>query len=162
MVRIRTAGLGDHDRLRDLDLATFSTTVSPGTPPGPDTDMFERRPAEDYLVGEVDDDVVGYIMVGHPTPLPASAHVLQIQGLAVDPAATGHGVGTALVQAAVAEARRRGAVKIGLRVLGSNTRARRVYERAGFVVEGVLRDEFMLEGQTVDDIFMALPLTPAP
>jgi len=55
----------------------------------------------------------------------------------------------------VAEARRRGARKVSLRVLGSNAVARRLYARCGFVEEGVLRDEFVLDGRFVDDVFMA-------
>ena len=39
-----------------------------------------------------------------------------------------------------------------------NERARRLYESAGFVVEGVLREEFFLEGRYVDDVLMALVL----
>jgi len=53
---------------------------------------------------------------------------------------------------------RRGARKLGLRVLGGNTTARTLYASAGFVVEGVLRDEFRLDGRFVDDVLMARPL----
>jgi RimJ/RimL family protein N-acetyltransferase len=45
-------------------------------------------------------------------------------------------------------------------VLETNTRARRLYEAAGFEVEGVLRDEFLLAGRYVDDLLMARDLTP--
>lgn len=68
---------------------------------------------------------------------------------------SGRGIGTALVQAALAEARHRGSAKISLRVLGSNTAARRLYATAGFTVEWVLAGEFVLNGQPVDDILMA-------
>ena len=44
---------------------------------------------------------------------------------------------------------------MSLRVLGSNAVARRLYARCGFVEEGVLRDEFVLDGRFVDDVFMA-------
>jgi ribosomal protein S18 acetylase RimI-like enzyme len=64
-------------------------------------------------------------------------------------------VGRALLEAALAEARRRGARKLSLRVLGDNERARALYERAGFEVEGVLRAEFHLDGRDVDDVLMA-------
>ena len=37
--------------------------------------------------------------------------------------------------------------------------ARGLYEAAGFEVEGVLRGEFLLEGDYVDDVLMALDLT---
>ena len=59
---------------------------------------------------------------------------------------------------AVAEATRRGARKLGLRVLGGNAGARALYTACGFVVEGVLLDEFRLGGRFVDDVLMARPL----
>ena len=65
------------------------------------------------------------------------------------------GAGRHLVEAAVEEARKRGARKLSLRVLGGNTAARRLYEACGFVVEGILRDQFLLGDRYVDDIFMA-------
>ncbi|NUR65391.1 MAG: GNAT family N-acetyltransferase, partial [Streptomyces sp.] len=49
---------------------------------------------------------------------------------------------------------RRGARRLTLRVLGHNTPARRLYESEGFVVEGVLPEEFLLDGEYVDDVFM--------
>ncbi len=45
-----------------------------------------------------------------------------------------------------------------LRVLGLNTAARRLYERCGFRMEGVLREEFLLEECYVDDVLMARQL----
>ena len=67
-------------------------------------------------------------------------------------------MGRALLDAAVEEARRRGARRLTLRVLGANVAARRLYERSGFLVEGVLRGEFHLDGQDVDDVLMARAL----
>jgi ribosomal protein S18 acetylase RimI-like enzyme len=107
------------------------------------------------LVAELDGEVAGYVRLGHPTPLPASRHVVMITGLAVDPDRQGRGVGAALLEHAIEEARRRGARKLSLRVLGPNERARALYERAGFEVEGVLRGEFHLQGEDVDDVLMA-------
>ncbi|NED74569.1 GNAT family N-acetyltransferase, partial [Streptomyces sp. SID9944] len=52
------------------------------------------------------------------------------------------------------EARRQGARRITLRVLGHNTPARRLYESEGYAVEGVLPGEFLLEGAYVDDVLM--------
>jgi RimJ/RimL family protein N-acetyltransferase len=43
-------------------------------------------------------------------------------------------------------------------VFSPNEPARRLYESAGFVVEGVLPEEFLLDGRYVDDILMALVL----
>ena len=46
--------------------------------------------------------------------------------------------------------------RISLRVLGGNDIARRSYEKAGFVTEGVFKDMVKLEGEYRDVIFMAL------
>ena len=40
-------------------------------------------------------------------------------------------------------------------MLGPDTGARRVYEQCGFVVEGVLRGEFRIDGADVDDILLS-------
>jgi RimJ/RimL family protein N-acetyltransferase len=46
-----------------------------------------------------------------------------------------------------------------LRVFAPNARARRLYERLGFEVEGVLRGEFRVaDGTLVDDVLMAREL----
>ena len=46
-------------------------------------------------------------------------------------------------------------MKLSLRVLSTNDGARRLYEGAGFETEGVLADEFFLEGRPVDDHLLA-------
>jgi RimJ/RimL family protein N-acetyltransferase len=43
-------------------------------------------------------------------------------------------------------------------VFAPNDRARRLYERCGFEVEGVLRGEFRAGDDYVDDVLMALTL----
>ena len=45
--------------------------------------------------------------------------------------------------------------RISLRVLAENPAARRSYEKAGFVQEGVFRDMELLDGQYRDVVFMA-------
>lgn len=46
--------------------------------------------------------------------------------------------------------------RISLKVFAFNPRARRVYEKAGFVVEGVLRDALRYDRAWVDEIVMSL------
>jgi len=43
-------------------------------------------------------------------------------------------------------------------VLGPNAAARRLYDSCGFVVEGVLRSEFHVDGEDIDDVLMARTL----
>ncbi|MDL2079175.1 GNAT family N-acetyltransferase [Streptomyces sp. GXMU-J15] len=154
--RIRIARLADEQDLARLDRDTWSTLHAVTPRPQPPYRPFfdERHLPEDFLVAELDGCVAGYIRIVPPTPLASNAHVQQIQGLAVTESARGRGVGRALIRAAVEEARRRGARRLTLRVLGHNTPARKLYESEGFVVEGVLPEEFCLDGTYVDDVVM--------
>lgn len=159
MVVVRPATSADEPRLDEIDRATWSPQVSPGPPRADDVPFFRPRLApEDVLVAEQDGELLGFAAVTQASPMSAHAGVLVVNGLGVAPAAQGAGVGRALIEAAVEQARARGARKLTLRVLGSNTRALALYERAGFVVEGTLVAEYLLEGRPVDDLLMALHL----
>jgi ribosomal protein S18 acetylase RimI-like enzyme len=125
-----------------------------------DVDFFGQQPPEDVLVAEVDGAVVGYVKLRRPTDLPSHRHVLQVNGLAVDPTVQRRGVGRTLLVAAIDEARRRGARRLTLHVLGSNPGALALYAACGFVVEGVRRGEFLLADEYVDDVLMAVSLEP--
>jgi ribosomal protein S18 acetylase RimI-like enzyme len=157
---IRQATPGDEETLGRLDRDTWSPLHAVQPRPQPPYEPFytERFGPRDHLVAELDGTVVGYIRLGYPTPLECNSHVRQIQGLAVADGARGAGVGRALLRAVQDEARRRGARRITLRVLGHNTLARGLYESEGFVVEGILPEEFLLEGEYVDDILMGRSL----
>ena len=156
MVRVRPAELSDGTALAAIDEATWSPQVTPAPRDGRDSSFFgDRHDPADVLVAETGGSVVGYLMLHQPLPLPSHAHVLEVNGLAVHPSYQRHGVGRLLMHEATREARRRGARKVTLRVLSPNTPARRLYESCGFIVEGVLRGEFELEGRLVDDVLMA-------
>lgn len=159
-MHIRHATLDDEDTLGRLDRATWSTLHAVAPRPQPPYEPFygERFGPRDHLVADLDGVLVGYIRLGFPTPLACNAHVRQIQGLVVAEEARGAGVGRALLRAAQEEARRLGARRITLRVLGHNAPARKLYESEGFVVEGVLPEEFLLDGEYVDDVFMGRSL----
>lgn len=116
---------------------------------------FEPR---DVLVAELDGSIAGYLKLGAPTALSANRHVLEVQGLAVSPAHQRRGVARGLLAAAVEEARSRGARRLTLRVLATNERARRLYASAGFETEGMLKREFVIKGEYVDDVLMAMRL----
>jgi len=156
---IRPATQGDDLALHRLDVLTWSWAASPSPPPLPGARFLSaRRPVDDVLVADAGTDIVGYVMLGAALPLESSRHVLEIQGLAVDPAHARRGIGRLLVMAAVREATARGARRLTLRVLGSNNGARALYEGCGFRIEGILPEEFLLDGRYVDDILMGLTL----
>ncbi|MFI6420789.1 GNAT family N-acetyltransferase [Streptomyces sp. NPDC050842] len=158
--QIRIAAPGDEDVLAALDRAAWSPlhAVLPA-PAEPYEPFFDARHLpEDYLVAEVAGEVVGYIRLALPTPLAATAHVRQIQGLVVAESARGRGVARALLRAAVERARAEGARRITLRVLGHNAPARALYASEGFAVEGVLPGELLIDGEYVDDVLMGRSL----
>jgi ribosomal protein S18 acetylase RimI-like enzyme len=159
VLTIRPAHAADDAALLAIDDATWTSAVSPAPAPTERTTFFERQPVEGVLVAELDGVVSGYVSTYQNIPLPSHEHVLAVNGLAVAPAAQGQGVGQRLIESVVESAKQRGLAKITLRVLGHNTGARRLYERCGFVVEGVLKEEFVLEGQPIDDVLMAYYLT---
>jgi ribosomal protein S18 acetylase RimI-like enzyme len=158
-VTIRPASEQDEAALRALDQATWSWDVTPAPSPPSDKRFFSRESGPgDVLVAVIDGAVAGYVKLARAVPLESNRHVLEIRGLAVDPAQHRRGVGRLLLAAAAREASARGARRLTLRVLGPNNAARALYESCGFKVEGVLRGEFLLDGRYVDDVLMALDL----
>jgi len=75
--------------------------------------------------------VLALMEIGHPRP--PRDHVV-VEMIGVDPAWQGRGVGRALMEAAIARARARGAKAITLEVVWGNDSARRLYESLGFAV----------------------------
>jgi len=159
-VTIRAARADDEAPLLAVDRATWSRYTSPAPAPPSGPFFNERTQPENVLVAELGGSVAGYGKIEHPTELPASEHVWHVTGLAVDPAAEGQGVGRALMEALIDEARAHGGRRITLRVFAPNERAQRLYRRLGFELEGTLRGEFKVgDDEYVDDLMMALDLT---
>ncbi|MFB7843887.1 GNAT family N-acetyltransferase [Microbacterium sp. NPDC056052] len=88
---------------------------------------------------------------------PARPGSLVLDGLCVDSAARGLGIGTALLSAASERARQDGARTVRLSVVDGNPRARALYERRGFVpVEsgtiGILSLVYGFDGYTAMEL----------
>jgi RimJ/RimL family protein N-acetyltransferase len=77
--------------------------------------------------------------------------------IALVPGAVGRGLGTEATRLIVGYGfDTLGLHRISLEVFASNPRARRVYEKAGFVAEGVLRDALLWEGERIDAVVMSV------
>jgi ribosomal protein S18 acetylase RimI-like enzyme len=161
MSEVRYATANDERTLAALDRATWSPLNSPVPLWNEDVSFFDSGEPEDVIVAVQGDEIVGYVKLRRSLGLNSNNHVLTVAGLAVSPNSQRQGVGTALVARAIDEAKKRGARRLTLHVLGTNHSAIRIYESCGFELEGVLRDEFMLDGSFVDDLLMAIDLSQA-
>jgi putative acetyltransferase len=98
-------------------------------------------------------------VVGHISVSVAHYGVAEI-GMLLSAGWRGRGIGTALLQAAIAWAKAAGAHKVALEVWPDNTAAIQLYLRAGFVEEGRKRRHYKRRnGELWDSILMGLPLT---
>jgi ribosomal protein S18 acetylase RimI-like enzyme len=153
---IRRAVESDDAALLEIDQTSWDATSGfPSYQEAIRDSFFARSGPEAHLVAEYDGEVVGYLRLQDKYPFPEGEGVLTINGLAVAYAHRGVGVASTLLEAAAAEGKRRGARKISLHVHSTNTIARRLYERHGYVVEGIHPNEFFIEGTFIDAVDMA-------
>jgi ribosomal protein S18 acetylase RimI-like enzyme len=104
-------------------------------------DGFGADPAFAGLVAEQGDEAAGYLLYYFGYDVDRAARIMFIADLWVDPTARRAGVGRALMQAAAARARDRGAVELVWAVFAPNRLAVAFYESLG---ARFLRDlEFM-------------------
>ena len=156
---VRRAVESDDAALLEIDQTAWD--ASSGFPSYQDTlrdSFFARSGPEAHLVAEYEGKVVGYLRLQDKYQFPEGAGVLTINGLAVAQSARGRGVASTLLAAAAAEGRLRDARKISLHVHSTNTAARRLYERHGYVIEGTHPNEFLIEGTSVASVDMAKTL----
>ena len=76
--------------------------------------------------------------------------------MGIVPAYRGRGLGFRLLNTALEQARGAGFVRIELDVYADNMRAIALYEKVGFVREGVVRDAVFVDGKYRDAIAMAM------
>lgn len=106
-----------------------------------------------FRIAEADGESVGFAKLG-PVNLPVDAQPseLMLHQLYVKQECHGSGIGQALTDWTLDEARRRGAPVLYLTVFVDNHRARRFYDRYGFEPVGPYK--FMVGSQADEDIIM--------
>ena len=126
-------------------------------PPIEESLAFYRRIVDNDLcqfVALEGAQVVGWCDV-LPTHGESRAHI-GILGIAVVPQARRKGLGARLLEATLAKAHSKGMTRIELTVRADNLNAKALYERFGFVVEGLQRQCFLVDGEYHDAYAMAL------
>jgi RimJ/RimL family protein N-acetyltransferase len=114
----------------------------------------QRHPDAAVFVAEDDEQRVVARLSLARDPHPASRHVADL-GLMVAAGRRRRGIGTALLEEAVAWARSVGVRKLELHVFPWNEPALRLYEAFGFEREGLRRRHYERDGEEVDAILMA-------
>jgi GNAT superfamily N-acetyltransferase len=87
-------------------------------------------------VAEVDGAVTGFAFAGPSHDEGAAPETFEVFAIYLDPSCVGLGHGAALLGDVLREAAAQGAEAVTLWVLEANARARRFYERQGFVADG--------------------------
>jgi RimJ/RimL family protein N-acetyltransferase len=101
-----------------------------------------------------DGQVVGWCDI-HRNAREGFRHVGHL-GMGLLPDYRGHGLGRRLMEAAITRAWETGLERVELEFFASNLRAKALYEKLGFVTEGVRRRSRKLDGVYDDNVFMAL------
>lgn len=86
-----------------------------------------------------------------------NAHIAYLGGLAIHPSFAGKGHGLTMLNEITAYAKQQGFLRVELSVATINEKAIRLYEKAGFVKEGVFRKFTYLksENRFLDEVMMA-------
>lgn len=145
---------------RPEDLAAFlAETHSPEAVAAELADPARRyRLAE--LAGELDGALAGYCKLALPSTLAAHDEAVrpaEIKQLYTAPGMTGRGIGAALMDGALGEARAWGADAVQLSVWSGNTDAQRFYARYGFAK--VADIHFRVGAQRDEEFLFALRLS---
>ncbi|WP_160724799.1 GNAT family N-acetyltransferase [Bacillus sp. USDA818B3_A] len=106
-----------------------------------------------FLVADVDGKVVGFSRC-EGSQLRRSSHKVEF-GVCVLKDYWGHSIGTKLLEESLLWADANGIKKVALNVLETNEKARILYEKYGFEVEGVLKkDKLLSDGHYYNTILM--------
>jgi ribosomal protein S18 acetylase RimI-like enzyme len=113
--------------------------------------LNENRP---HFVALVDDEVVGWCDIAS-LDRPIFSHSGTL-GIGVIAGCRGHGIGKALMSAALEKAKLIGLTRVELEVREKNKRAFEFYKSMGFVVEGLHRNAVLIDNEYDNHISMAL------
>lgn len=115
--------------------------------------LLSRGPRHPVIVAEADGCVVGFGSLNVFNPRQAYDHVVDFS-LYVERSWRGKGVGGRLLEALVARARCIGFHKMVLSAFPFNPAGVALYQRCGFRVVGVYKEQGLLDGHWVDTIIM--------
>jgi putative acetyltransferase len=159
MHTIRHSERKDIEQIRQLyaEPSNYSATLQS---PFPSAELWEARLGQAHSAGAISlvavagDEILGQLGL-HLESNPRRKHVAHI-GMAVKASARQQGVGSALMQAAIELAEQWQAIsRIELTVYTDNLPALALYEKHGFIKEGLSKNYAFRNGQFADVYIMA-------
>jgi RimJ/RimL family protein N-acetyltransferase len=167
-MRIREVEDKDAEALLALHLALDRETSFMLVEPGersPDIEVererirnLRSRPNQTLLVADVGDRLAGYVAV-LGGPYRRNRHAAHLV-IGVLEGFSGQGIGGELLNAAIRWAASAGLHRLELTVMAHNDKAIRLYERKGFLREGIRSRSLRVGDTWVDEVFMAKLLPP--
>ena len=167
-ITLRPATKADAATLASLGARTFTDTFGHLYDPD-DLDLFLKNHAEEHwaaelcdpefavLLVEVSGEAVGYAKVGPPhLPFEPRGTAVELRQFYLVKAWQGHGLADEMMGWVIDQAEQQDGNDLYLSVFVDNHRARRFYERWGFIAEG--RYAFMVGSHADEDIVMRRPL----
>ena len=167
-VTFRLAGTDDAPSLSKLGAETFTATFGHLYQPADLATFLVSHGEEQWrqeladpefavLITEDGDEAVGYAKVGPPhLPFEPRGIAVELRQFYLLEAWKGRGLADQMMKWVIDDSERRGGNDLYLSVFTDNHRARKFYERWGFIAEG--RYAFMVGDQADEDIVMRRPL----
>jgi RimJ/RimL family protein N-acetyltransferase len=105
------------------------------------------------LVAENDEDIIGFLSAqrGGPNRIKHTAYIV----VGIRKAFQGKGMGSELFKKLDLWAQQNSITRLELTVMCANTMAKHLYEKSGFVVEGIKKNAMFVDGKYVDEYYMA-------
>lgn len=163
-MKLRIAGPGDAAALlrlkQGLDQETAFMLLEPGERDASVQALADELSALEgnsvVIVAESGGELTGYVELTGGSFRRNKTTAYLVMG--VRAAASGQGLGTALLAEAKRWAAARDLHRLELTVMAHNHRAARLYERMGFSVEGRRSQCLLIDGEFVDELYMGVIL----
>lgn len=105
------------------------------------------------LVAENDKNIIGFLSAqrGVPNRIKHTAYIV----VGIRKAFQGKGIGTEFFKELDLWARQKNITRLELTVMCNNIMAKHLYEKNGFVIEGIKKNSMFVDGEYVDEFYMA-------
>lgn len=105
------------------------------------------------LVAENDKDIIGFLSAqrGGPNRIKHTAYIV----VGIRKAFQGKGIGTEFFKELDLWAQPKNITRLELTVMCNNIMAKHLYEKNGFVIEGIKKNSMFVDGEYVDEFYMA-------